>query len=113
MVSGTPTAHPPPPPRRAAHRADRAAAEPQKADHAPTEPSSSGTVLATELKADCADGAIDGSYPSAAVIGALRASDDGQEYGGCKQALPRPRCGRAAQVLKVRGRAPQRGLSGK
>lgn len=59
----------------------------QKAGHAPTEPSSSDAALATELKADCADGAIDGSYPSAAVIGALRASDDGQEYGGCKQAL--------------------------
>jgi RNA polymerase sigma factor (sigma-70 family) len=44
-------------------------------------------TIATELKADCADGAIDGSYPSAAVVGALRASDGGQEYGGCKQAL--------------------------
>jgi len=36
---------------------------------------------------DCADGAIDGSYPPGAVVGALRAADDGQEYGGCKQAL--------------------------
>jgi RNA polymerase sigma factor (sigma-70 family) len=47
----------------------------------------SGAAIATALKDDCADGAIDGSYPSAAVVGALRASDDGQEYGGCKQAL--------------------------
>ncbi len=47
----------------------------------------STAAIATELKADCADGAIDGSYPSAAVVGALRASDDGDEYGGCKQAL--------------------------
>jgi RNA polymerase sigma factor (sigma-70 family) len=47
----------------------------------------SAAVIATQLKTDCADGAIDGSYPSAAVIGALRASDDSQEYGGCKQAL--------------------------
>jgi RNA polymerase sigma factor (sigma-70 family) len=39
------------------------------------------------LKTDCADGAIDGSYPHLAVVGALRASGDGQEYGGCKQAL--------------------------
>ena len=39
------------------------------------------------LKDDCADGAIDGSYPSEAVVGALRAAQDGQEYGGCKQAL--------------------------
>ncbi|HEV7494238.1 sigma-70 family RNA polymerase sigma factor [Baekduia sp.] len=54
--------------------------------HAPADHGST-TAIATELKADCADGAIDGSYPSAAVVGALRASDDGQEYGGCKQAL--------------------------
>jgi RNA polymerase sigma factor (sigma-70 family) len=47
----------------------------------------SNTAIATALKADCADGAIDGSYPSAAVVGALRAAEDGQEYGGCKQAL--------------------------
>ena len=32
-------------------------------------------------------GAIDGNYPSEAVVGALRAAQDGQEYGGCKQAL--------------------------
>jgi RNA polymerase sigma factor (sigma-70 family) len=51
------------------------------------DPSRSGAAIATELKADCADGAIDGSYPSAAVVGALRAADDGQEYGGCRQAL--------------------------
>jgi RNA polymerase sigma factor (sigma-70 family) len=51
------------------------------------EPSSSDADIATELQADCADGAIDGSYPSAAVIGALRAAADGEEYGGCKQAL--------------------------
>ena len=57
-----------------------------KASH-PPEPGSSNAALATKLKADCADGAIDGSYPSAAVVGALRAADDGQEYGGCKQAL--------------------------
>ncbi len=30
----------------------------------PTEPSNSAAALATELKADCADGAIDGSYPA-------------------------------------------------
>jgi RNA polymerase sigma factor (sigma-70 family) len=53
---------------------------------APTEHRSTAAI-ATELKADCADGAIDGSYPSAAVIGALRAAEDGEEYGGCKQAL--------------------------
>jgi RNA polymerase sigma factor (sigma-70 family) len=47
----------------------------------------SAATVATELQDDCADGAIDGSYPSAAVVGALRAADDGQEYGGCKQAL--------------------------
>jgi RNA polymerase sigma factor (sigma-70 family) len=44
-------------------------------------------AIATALKTDCADGAVDGSYPDAAVIGALRAAEDGQEYGGCKQAL--------------------------
>ena len=44
-------------------------------------------AVSTALKADCADGAIDGSYPHLAVVGALRASEDGQEYGGCKQAL--------------------------
>jgi RNA polymerase sigma factor (sigma-70 family) len=54
--------------------------------HAPKD-HGSAAAIATELKADCADGAIDGSYPPAAVVGALRASDDGQEYGGCKQAL--------------------------
>jgi RNA polymerase sigma factor (sigma-70 family) len=47
----------------------------------------SGAAIAAALKADCADGTIDGSYPYAAVVGALRASENGQEYGGCKQAL--------------------------
>lgn len=47
----------------------------------------SGAAFATQLKDDCADGAIDGAYPPAAVVGALRAAQDGQEYGGCKQAL--------------------------
>jgi RNA polymerase sigma factor (sigma-70 family) len=56
------------------------------ATHAPADRGSTGAI-ATELKADCADGAIDGSYPSAAVVGALRAAEDGEEYGGCKQAL--------------------------
>ena len=51
------------------------------------EPHRSDAAIATELKADCADGTIDGSYPPTAVVGALRAADDGQEYGGCKQAL--------------------------
>jgi RNA polymerase sigma factor (sigma-70 family) len=50
-------------------------------------PGSSSAAIATQLKDDCADGAIDSSYPSAAVVGALRAAQDGQEYGGCKQAL--------------------------
>jgi RNA polymerase sigma factor (sigma-70 family) len=54
--------------------------------HATAEPSSSAAI-ATQLDADCADGAIDGHYPSAAIIGALRVAQDGQEYGGCKQAL--------------------------
>ncbi|MET0600358.1 MAG: sigma-70 family RNA polymerase sigma factor, partial [Baekduia sp.] len=53
----------------------------RKADHR------SEAAIATALKDDCADGAIDGSYPSAAVVGALRAAEDGEEYGGCKQAL--------------------------
>jgi RNA polymerase sigma factor (sigma-70 family) len=47
----------------------------------------SGAAVATQLKDDCADGAIDGSYPQDAVVGALRAAQDGEEYGGCKQAL--------------------------
>jgi RNA polymerase sigma factor (sigma-70 family) len=48
---------------------------------------SNAAVVATQLKDDCADGAIDGSYPTEAVVGALRGAQDGQEYGGCKQAL--------------------------
>jgi RNA polymerase sigma factor (sigma-70 family) len=63
------------------------AGAPDGAGRATAEPSRSGAAIATELKTDCADGAIDGNYPSAAVVDALRASDDGQEYGGCKQAL--------------------------
>jgi RNA polymerase sigma factor (sigma-70 family) len=47
----------------------------------------SAAAIATQLADDCADGAIDGSYPPEAVVGALRAAQDGQEYGGCKQAL--------------------------
>jgi len=50
-------------------------------------PHSSGAAIATQLRDDCADGAIDGSYPREAVVGALRAAEEGQEYGGCKQAL--------------------------
>ena len=70
------------------HRAARAAVPGEArsiARHAAK--ADSGAAIATALKADCADGAIDGSYPSAAVVGALRASEDGQEYGGCRQAL--------------------------
>jgi RNA polymerase sigma factor (sigma-70 family) len=70
------------------HRAAKAAV-PGEA-HSPVrhaaEPASAAAI-ATALKADCADGAIDGSYPSAALFGALRASENGQEYGGCRQAL--------------------------
>jgi RNA polymerase sigma factor (sigma-70 family) len=78
-ATGAPMAH-------SAKATGAGAVNSDKASH-PLEPRSSAAALATELRADCADGAIDGSYPSAAVIGALRASDDGQEYGGCKQAL--------------------------
>jgi RNA polymerase sigma factor (sigma-70 family) len=53
----------------------------------PTAKPRSSDAVATLLKDDCADGAIDGSYPPEAVVGALRAAQDGQEYGGCKQAL--------------------------
>jgi RNA polymerase sigma factor (sigma-70 family) len=49
--------------------------------------STAAVAVATQLKGDCADGAIDGSYPPEAVVGALRVAQDGQEYGGCKQAL--------------------------
>jgi RNA polymerase sigma factor (sigma-70 family) len=72
-----------------AHSAKAAGGEDagEQASHPPAEANRSDAALATELKADCADGAIDDSYPSAAVVGALRAADDGQEYGGCKQAL--------------------------
>jgi RNA polymerase sigma factor (sigma-70 family) len=56
-------------------------------EHRKQEVDRSSAAVATKLQADCADGAIDGSYPSAAVVGALRAAQDGQEYGGCKQAL--------------------------
>ena len=70
-----------------AHSAKAAGTGGEKASHPTAGADRSDAALATELKTDCADGAIDGSYSSAAVIGALRAADDGQEYGGCKQAL--------------------------
>jgi RNA polymerase sigma factor (sigma-70 family) len=76
-AAGTPIAHSPKATGNGGEQASRPPAETNRPDAA----------LATELKTDCADGAIDGSYPSAAVVGALRAADDGQEYGGCKQAL--------------------------
>jgi RNA polymerase sigma factor (sigma-70 family) len=79
-AAGTPVAH-------SAKAPGAGAGSREGTRHPPTEPSSSDAALATDLKADCADGAIDDSYPWAAVVGALRASDDGQEYGGCKQAL--------------------------
>jgi RNA polymerase sigma factor (sigma-70 family) len=81
-----------------ARSANPAGAEaPGSAARPTAEPRSSGAAIATQLKTDCADGAIDGSYPSAAVVGALRAAQDGQEYGGCKQALTQAslRAGRA------------------
>jgi RNA polymerase sigma factor (sigma-70 family) len=89
------TAAAPAPKASAAPKATAAA--PQRTAHAAhgdrDRPTATGgaaqpsAAVATELQADCADGAIDGSYPPAAVVGALRAADDGQEYGGCKQAL--------------------------
>jgi RNA polymerase sigma factor (sigma-70 family) len=39
------------------------------------------------LHEDCYDGAIDGTYPYTAIIGALERADQGAEYGDCKQAL--------------------------
>jgi RNA polymerase sigma factor (sigma-70 family) len=71
-----------------AHSA-KAAGVPGGTERSTGKPHSSDTAIAiaTQLKDDCADGAIDSSYPSPAVIGALRAAQDGQEYGGCKQAL--------------------------
>jgi RNA polymerase sigma factor (sigma-70 family) len=65
----------------------KAAGAPSSAKRLAAVPRNSAAAVATQLKDDCADGAIDSSYPPAAVIGALRAAQDGQEYGGCKQAL--------------------------
>jgi RNA polymerase sigma factor (sigma-70 family) len=105
MVSGKTQLDPPQPEHRApavtatapaakaaagtpiAHSAKATGNGGEQASRPPAEANRPDAALATELKTDCADGAIDGRYPSAAVVGALRAADDGQEYGGCKQAL--------------------------
>jgi RNA polymerase sigma factor (sigma-70 family) len=100
MVSGKAHVDPPQPQHHAAAvttvaSAPAAPAKPvahaATVQHAPTstgggaaQPSAAVTAA---LKADCADGAIDGSYPLSAVVGALRASDDDPEYGSCRQAL--------------------------
>ena len=79
-AGGAPVAH-------SAKREAEGVKAPRGAARPTTGPNGSAAAVATELQADCADGAIDGRYPSAAILGALRAAEDGQEYGGCKQAL--------------------------
>jgi RNA polymerase sigma factor (sigma-70 family) len=95
MVSGKAQVDPPQPRHQAAAvtaSAPPAPAAPKAKAPSPTiaEHAARGddAAVATALKADCADGAIDGSYATSAVVGALRAAEDGQqEYGSCKQAL--------------------------
>jgi RNA polymerase sigma factor (sigma-70 family) len=50
---------------------------------AATVPANSGP----ELRADCADGAVDGHYAHSVLLSALTHSDQGAEYGDCHQAL--------------------------
>jgi|GEM_PF-343116 len=98
MVSGKAQVDPPHPEHRAAAVTAVAPAAAPAAPAAKTPAGAGGAgharhaarsdaAIAAALKVDCADGAIDGSYPHLAVVGALRASGDGQEYGGCRQAL--------------------------
>jgi RNA polymerase sigma factor (sigma-70 family) len=45
------------------------------------------TATTVALRADCADGKIDGAYPEAAIFRALGSAGQGAEYGDCHQAL--------------------------
>jgi RNA polymerase sigma factor (sigma-70 family) len=50
-------------------------------------PTASAAEIAAALHGDCADGAIDGAYAKSVLLKALDASQQGAEYGDCRQAL--------------------------
>jgi RNA polymerase sigma factor (sigma-70 family) len=50
-------------------------------------PAASAADIAAALHADCTDGAIDGTYARSVLFKALDASQQGAEYGDCRQAL--------------------------
>jgi RNA polymerase sigma factor (sigma-70 family) len=59
----------------------------QRPAHAQRPAAETTAALQARLRADCADGTIDGGFTRAALLGALSRSDDGTEYGNCHRAL--------------------------
>jgi RNA polymerase sigma factor (sigma-70 family) len=53
----------------------------------PADAHATAAATAAALREDCVDGTIDGSYSGAVRRHAMSVADDGQQYGGCKQAI--------------------------
>jgi RNA polymerase sigma factor (sigma-70 family) len=69
-------------------RAAAAPASPTGTPAQPAAPAGAGAAdTAQALREDCDDGAIDGAYAPTVLTGALEESDQGAEYGDCRQAL--------------------------